>query len=60
MLLNARKLARREGQQPFILLAIQDITERRQAEETVRRSNGELSQFALRCLARSASAPPND
>jgi len=46
MMLNARKLERRESQAPLILLAIEDITERKKAEDAVRRSNAELSDFA--------------
>ncbi|MGA3108836.1 MAG: PAS domain S-box protein, partial [Candidatus Bathyarchaeia archaeon] len=36
MLLNARKVQAELGREPFILLAIEDITERRRAEEKVR------------------------
>lgn len=35
-----------KGQAPLILLAIEDITERKKAEDAVRRSNAELSDFA--------------
>jgi PAS domain S-box-containing protein len=45
MLLNARKLQRRPEQEELILLAIEDITERRNTEH-LRRSNNELSEFA--------------
>jgi two-component system, chemotaxis family, CheB/CheR fusion protein len=46
MLLNARKLERMEDQEDLILLAIDDITERKASENAIRRSNGELASFA--------------
>jgi PAS domain S-box-containing protein len=52
MLLNARALRREEGKEAMILLAIDDITERKQAEEALAqygqelaRSNAELEDF---------------
>ena len=38
MLLNARTLARGGGRPDLILLAIEDVTERKRAEETLRES----------------------
>jgi PAS domain S-box-containing protein len=53
MLLNARQIQRALGKEQIILLAIEDITERKQVEETLnrsvtelKRSNDELQQFA--------------
>jgi PAS domain S-box-containing protein len=42
MLLNARELRRKTGRNPLILLAIEDITERKLAEEALRRAHNEL------------------
>jgi len=44
MLLNARRVLPREGASPLILLAFQDVTERRQAEAALRQS-GERFRF---------------
>jgi light-regulated signal transduction histidine kinase (bacteriophytochrome) len=53
MLLNARQIQRALGKEQIILLAIEDITERKQVEDTLnrsvtelKRSNDELQQFA--------------
>jgi signal transduction histidine kinase len=46
MLLNGRKLERMEEQEDLILLAIDDITERKASEDAIKRSNGELASFA--------------
>jgi len=46
MLLNARALFQANGQEPMILLAIEDITERQQAEEALRKSHDELQSHA--------------
>lgn len=53
MLINARRVQRAAGEQPLILLAIEDVTRQRRAEETVQAylhklewSNRELEDFA--------------
>ena len=53
MLLNARRLERRSGEPWLVLLAIEDITDRRRAEATLARqarelarSNADLKEFA--------------
>ena len=46
MLLNARRILQQEGKKPLILLAIEDITARRQAEEALRKSHAELRAHA--------------
>jgi PAS domain S-box-containing protein len=46
MLLNARALFQANGQEPMILLAIEDITERQRAEEELRKSHDELQSHA--------------
>jgi len=46
MVLNARRLERDEPGRELILLAIQDLTERKRMEEELRRSNEELERFA--------------
>jgi two-component system, chemotaxis family, CheB/CheR fusion protein len=45
MMLNARKLARGEGQEALILLAIEDITERKQDENAIRASEQRLKDL---------------
>jgi len=42
MLLNARQIERALGKEKIILLAIEDITKRKQAEETLRKSESQL------------------
>jgi len=42
MLLNARQIERAIGKEKLLLLAIEDITERKQAEETLRKSENQL------------------
>lgn len=46
MILNARRLEREEAGRELILLALQDMTERKRMEEDLRRSNEELERFA--------------
>lgn len=46
MLLNARQIQRVLGKERIILLAIEDITERKRAEETLRESHERYSQLA--------------
>lgn len=46
MLLNARQVARRDGMPPLILLAIEDITARSQAEHSLLEANQDLQHFA--------------
>ena len=45
MLLNARRICRKENQTEFILLAIEDTTERRQAEEARRESESRYTSL---------------
>jgi PAS domain S-box-containing protein len=45
MMLNARKLVREDGHDQLILLAIQDITERRESEDAVRASEQRLKDL---------------
>ena len=70
MLLNAREIQRKSGKERFILLAIEDITERKQAEETIRQMayhdsltglpNRELFSDRLGiCLARAGRSQNN-
>ncbi len=42
MLVNARRLEQADGQRPLILLVIEDITERKQAEERLKELNATL------------------
>ncbi|MEO8662188.1 MAG: chemotaxis protein CheB [Bryobacteraceae bacterium] len=46
MLLNAREIFDANAQTPTILLAIEDTTERKQAEEALQKTNTELQHFA--------------
>ena len=46
MLLNARQIQRVLGKERVILLAIEDITERKQLDNEIKRSNESLEQFA--------------
>ena len=46
MLLNARQIERLLGKERIILLAIEDITERKQLDNEIKRSNESLEQFA--------------
>jgi two-component system CheB/CheR fusion protein len=46
MLLNARLIQQQTGSEPLILLAIEDITERKQSENLLRNLNVDLTQFA--------------
>lgn len=46
MVLNARRLEREEAGRELVLLALQDMTERKRMEEDLRRSNEELERFA--------------
>jgi PAS domain S-box-containing protein len=48
MLLNARRISRRDSGGPLILLAIEDVTEKRQAQEERRRMHQELEE-RVRC-----------
>lgn len=47
MLLNARKLSSEINQTEKVLLAIEDITERRRMEEELQRSNEDLQRFSF-------------
>ena len=53
MLLNARQIQRALGKQRIILLAIEDITERREIEHGLKKAHEELNKLATE-LARSA------
>ncbi len=46
MLMNARRIQSKTGAAPMILLAIEDITERRSVENTLIRVNAEIEGFA--------------
>jgi len=46
MLLNARLIQPQNGNKPLILLAIEDITERKQSDNLLRTLNVDLTQFA--------------
>ena len=46
MLLNARQIQRVLGKERVILLAIEDITERKELDNEIKRSNESLEQFA--------------
>ncbi|HWF59363.1 MAG TPA: chemotaxis protein CheB [Nitrospira sp.] len=46
MLLNARRLGQDDGNQPMILLAIEDVTERKRAVEALAASHAELQTYA--------------
>jgi two-component system CheB/CheR fusion protein len=46
MLLNASEIFNPNAQSRTILLAIEDVTDRKQAEEALRRTNAELQDFA--------------
>lgn len=45
ILLNARQISRANGATPLILLAIEDITARSQAEDSLREANQDLQHF---------------
>jgi two-component system, cell cycle sensor histidine kinase PleC len=55
MLLNARQIQRETGKERIILLAIEDITERREIENGLERAHQELEQLAAE-LKRTARA----
>ena len=57
MLLNARQIQRAEGEERIILLAIEDITERRETENGLEKANEELTDLAaeLNRVARAKS-----
>ena len=46
MLLNARQIQRKLGKERIILLAIEDITERRKVENGLEKAHGELNELA--------------
>ena len=52
MLLNGRRVEQRDGKQPLLLLAIEDVTERKRAEETLRTYAEELSRLARGMVGR--------
>jgi PAS domain S-box-containing protein len=45
MLVNARRLSRDQSKPPFVLLALQDVTERKQTEEALARNQKNLEDF---------------
>jgi PAS domain S-box-containing protein len=51
MLLNARQIHRVLGKERIILLAIDDITERKKTEETLKRLEGEYHSFMEKALS---------
>jgi two-component system CheB/CheR fusion protein len=51
MLLNARRLARGEAAKDLILLAIEDVTDRKRAEQALRDSEAKLRDLTRRVLA---------
>ena len=52
MLLNSRRVKQRDGKEPLLLLAIEDVTERKRAEETLRTHAEELSRLARGMVGR--------
>jgi len=52
MLLNGRRVEQRDGKEPLLLLAIEDVTERKRAEETFRTHADELSRLARGMVGR--------
>ena len=58
MLLNARKLVRASNNTEHILLAIEDITERKRISDELVRSNEDLQRFAY-IAARDLRSPLN-
>ena len=52
MLLNGRRVEQRDGKEPLLLLAIEDVTERKRAEETLRTHAEELSRLARGTVGR--------
>jgi PAS domain S-box-containing protein len=56
MLLNARQIEQKGKRSQLILLAIEDITLRRQAEETLRKAHAELEQKVTERTAELAAA----
>ena len=50
MLLNARRIYEREEVTHMILIVFEDITERRQAEEALKKAHDEIRFFASQCL----------
>ena len=56
MLLNASEIFNPNAQARTILLAIEDVTDRKEAEDALRATNVELQHFCLCAHARPAGA----
>jgi hypothetical protein len=52
MLLNGRRVEQRDGKESLLLLAIEDVTERKRAEDIVRTNAAELSRLARGMVGR--------
>src|ERR1700732_1617591 len=52
MLLKGRRVEQRDGKKPLLLLAIEDVTERKRAEETLRTHAEELHRIARGMVGR--------
>ena len=52
MLLNGRSVEQRDGKEPLLLHAIEDVTERKRAEETLRTHAEEISRLARGLVGR--------
>ena len=52
MLLNGRRVEQRDGKEPLLLLSIEDVTERKRAEETLRTHAEEISRLARGMVGR--------